>query len=430
MTTELQAITFKSQKAQRHRFQNLAGLLNPEFLMHSWGQLNKQAKPGVDGVTMPDYGEHLAANIQCLHSKLRTNAYRAQPIQRVLIPKGNGKMRPLGLPTTEDKVVQQAVSNILQSIWEPEFETFSYGYRPNKSAHQAVNSLSLNLRFKGYGYIVEADIKGFFDTIDHEWLVEMLEQRIDDQALMRLIKQWLKSRVRLPDGSHVKPDKGSPQGGVISPVLANIYLHYALDIWFTKKVKPRMAGNCMLVRYADDFVVAFQYLDDAERFYRVLPKRLSKFGLSIAPEKTKLMKFSRFRPGRERHFTFLGFEFYWDRNTKGQTCLRRRTARSKLKRAIQDMKAWIRRNRSIKLRYFMLHFKRKLLGFQNYFGLPDNSFSINQYWKHAVQALFKWLNRRSQRRSYSWDGLREMLRYYDIRGLHVRRKEYLNVDWY
>lgn len=430
MTTELQAITNKARSAQTHRFQNLAGLLTPGLLLRSWGQLNKQAKPGVDGITMPDYGDNLLVNIQNLHSDLRSQAYRTSPIQRVLIPKGNGKTRSLGLPTTEDKLVQQAASNILQSIWEPEFEAFSYGYRPNKSAHQAVNSLNLNLRFKSYGYVVEADIKGFFDNIDHDWLIKMLELRIDDKAFIGLIKQWLKSRVRQLDGSYIKPEKGTPQGGVISPVLANIYLHYALDLWFSKKVKPRMTGNCMLIRYADDFVVAFQYKDDADRFYRVLPKRLSKFGLNIAPEKTRLIKFNQFRPGRERHFNFLGFEFYWDQDKNGKSQLRRRTARSKLKQAINEMKDWIRRYRSVKLNKLMPLYKRKLIGYQNYFGLPGNSVSLNLYSRYAFKALFKWLNRRSQRRSYNWVSFSEMLRCYGVHGLRVRKREYLAVDWY
>lgn len=226
MTTGLQAITIKSWSAPGHRFQNLAGLLNSGLLASSWRQLNPQAKPGVDGVTLSDYGKRLRDNIQDLESRLHSMAYRAQAIQRVYIPKGSGGTRPLGLPTTEDKIVQQAVSNILQSIWEPEFKTFSYGYRPYKSAHQAVHSLGLNLQYKGYGYIVEADIKGFFDNMSHDWLEKMLALRIDDQAFLSLIKQWLKARKRQPDGSYDKPDRGTPQGGLISPVLANFYLHY------------------------------------------------------------------------------------------------------------------------------------------------------------------------------------------------------------
>lgn len=211
MITALQAIAIKSRESPQHRFQNLAGLLTKGHLMQSWRELNQQAKPGIDGITMPRYREGIADNIANLHQQLTHKTYRAAAIQRVNIPKANGKMRPLGLPTTADKIVQQAVSTIVQTIWEEDFKPFSYGYRPDKSAHQAVNSLSMNLRFKPYGYIIEADIKGFFDNMDHDWMMKMLELRIDDKTLLGLIRQWLKARIRQPDGSFEKPTKGTPQ---------------------------------------------------------------------------------------------------------------------------------------------------------------------------------------------------------------------------
>ncbi|WP_232804161.1 reverse transcriptase domain-containing protein [Motilimonas sp. E26] len=277
MTTELNAIIFKSQRHPKHRFQNLYGLLREDCLYQSWGQLNKQAAAGIDGITMPAYQQQLVGNITRLSDALKHKRFRANDIKRVFILKSNGKQRPLGLPTVDDKLVQQGVSQILQSIWEADFLPNSYGYRPNKSAHQAVHSLALNLQFKGYGYIVEADIKGFFNNLDHDWLMRMLKQRIDDNAMLSLISQWLKARIKSPEGGFEHPKSGTPQGGIISPVLANIYLHYALDLWFEKKVKPRMRGRAMLIRYADDFVCAFQYANDAERFYEVLPKRLKTF---------------------------------------------------------------------------------------------------------------------------------------------------------
>jgi RNA-directed DNA polymerase len=277
MITTLDNIAFKAHTHPKHRFQNLYGLLNTDRLYQSWGQLNKQAAPGIDGVTIKDYQQSLSENINRLSQALKQKCYRTNDIKRIFIPKSNGKQRPLGLPTVDDKLVQQSVSQILQSIWEQDFMRNSYGYRPKKSAHQAVHSLGLNLQFKGYGYIVEADIKGFFDNIDHDWLMQMLKQRIDDKAMLTLINQWLKAGIKLPDGELEKPSSGSPQGGIISPVLANIYLHYALDLWFEKKVKPKMRGRCMMIRYADDFVCAFQFARDAERFYKVLPKRLKKF---------------------------------------------------------------------------------------------------------------------------------------------------------
>ncbi|WKD50519.1 group II intron reverse transcriptase/maturase [Microbulbifer spongiae] len=401
MTTALHAIAFKAQSHPRHRFQNLYGLLNSKLLHQSWVQLNKQARPGIDGVTTEAYRQSLSQNIHRLHQRLRGKHYRTQAIKRILIPKGNGKQRPLGLPTVEDKLVQQSVAQILQSIWEQDLQPFSYGYRSGKSAHQAVHSLGLNLQFKGYGYVVEADIKGFFDQLDHRWLLRMLALRIDDKALLTLIKQWLKIQVQTPDGKFNKPEAGTPQGGVISQVLANIYLHYALDLGFEKMVKPRMHGRAMLIRYADDFVVTFQLKTDAERFYRVLPQRLNKFGLQLAPEKTHLKRFSRFHPRRKRQFQFLGFEFYWSLDVNQRPRLRRRTAAKKQKDTMETLYHWIKAKRSERLREWLPVLKRKLQGFQNYFGLPDNSRSLCRLYSYVLHSIHKWPNRRSQRKSYN-----------------------------
>jgi group II intron reverse transcriptase/maturase len=430
MTTALQAIAFKAQTHPKHRFQNLVGLLDRNLLYQSWGQLNKQAKPGIDGVTTEQYEQNLPVHIHQLAHDLKSQNYRADPIQRVFIPKANGKQRPLGLPTVKDKVAQQAVSNILQSIWEQDFLPNSYGYRPNKSAHQAVHSLATNLQFKGYGYIVEADIKGFFDNMDHDWLVRMLEQRIDDKALIRLIKQWLKARIRSPEGEYSKPESGTPQGGVISPVLANIYLHYALDLWFEKKIKPTLQGNAMLIRYADDFVIATQYRGDARRIYGTIPQRLKQFGLEVAPEKTSLQRFSRFHQGREGHFVFLGFEFYWGEDAKGKPHLKRRTARKKLKQTLKAFNVWIKLNRFKKLNELIPMVRRKLLGFQNYFGLPDNSWALNRVYYFVIRKLQYWLNRRGGRkRSYDWQAMGDVLRHFNIRSLRISKRPIV-VDWY
>ncbi|WDE01489.1 group II intron reverse transcriptase/maturase [Thalassomonas actiniarum] len=429
MTTELNTIAFKAYTHPKHRFQNLYGLLSSDRLYQSWGQLNKQAAPGIDGVTINDYQQSLPENIKRLSEQLKQKCYRANDIKRIFIPKSNGKQRPLGLPTVDDKLVQQSVSQILQSIWEQDFLVNSYGYRPNKSAHQAVHSLSLNLQFKGYGYVVEADIKGFFDNLDHGWLLRMLKQRIDDKALLKLISQWLKARIKSPEGVFEKPASGSPQGGIISPVLANIYLHYALDLWFEKKVKPRMRGRAMMIRYADDFVCAFQFAHDAERFYGVLAKRLKKFNLDIAPEKTSLMTFSRFKPGKSRHFVFLGFEFYWGIDVKGKRRLRRCTAAKKQKAMMSEYYQWIKAKRSIKLREWLPQLKRKLTGFRNYFGLPDNSRSLSRLYNYVLHSLYKWLNRRSGRRSYNWSSFKKMLEYFQIESPKVSSRNVI-VDWY
>ena len=429
MTTELNAITFKAQSCPKHRFQNLYGLMREDLLYRSWGQLNKHSKPGIDGVMPNQYKQQLVKNVAQLAEALKQKRYRANDIKRVFIPKANGKQRPLGLPTIEDKLVQQSVSQILQSIWEADFLRNSYGYRPNKSAHQAVHSLTLNLQNSGYGYIVEADIKGFFNNLDHDWLMRMLKERIDDKAMLSLINQWLKARIKTPEGIFEKPESGSPQGGIISPVLANIYLHYALDLWFEKKVKPKMKGRAMLIRYADDFVCAFQYANDAERFYKVLPKRLAKFNLDVAPEKTALLRFSRFHPGRKRQFAFLGFAFYWAKDKKGKAHLRRVTSAKKQQASLKAMLIYIKKKRFEKLNSWAFELRRKLRGHHNYFGLPDNSRACGYFYHLLVHSLFKWLNRRSGRKSYNWSNFKKMLTYYGLERPRVS-KRFIHVDWY
>lgn len=430
MKTTVQAIAIKARTCPRYQFQNLSSMLDEQLLRKSWGQLNKSASAGIDGVDASVYAESLIDNIATLEKQLKAGRYRANLIKRVYIPKANGKQRPLGLPTIADKIVQQSVSQILQSIWEQDFLPNSYGYRPEKSAHGAVSSLCANLQFKGYGYIVEADIKGFFDNMSHQWLMRMLKQRVDDKRLLGLINQWLKARVQEPEGKINKSSHGTPQGGVISPVLANIYLHYVIDLWFERVVKPRLKGRAMLIRYADDFVVAFQYRNEAEKFYQVLPNRLGKFGLEIAPEKTQLKRFSRFHPGKQNQFQFLGFSFYWDNDRNGNARLRRRTAKPKQRDAKKTITRWIKLNRHLKLSELMLSLKRKLVGFSNYFGLPDNSQSLANYYNHVISSLFKWLNRRSQRKSCNWDQYNKMLRWYMIQPLRVRKLTGLKLDWY
>lgn len=429
MTTALNAIAFKAHTHAKHRFQNLYGQLNSDALYRAWGNLNKQSAAGIDGVNPQQFEQRLSENIHTLAQQLKSGSFRVEDVKRVYIPKANGKERPLGLPTVADKVVQQSVSDLLQSIWEQDFLPNSYGYRPHKSAHQAVHSLQLNLQFKGYGYIIEADIKGFFDNMDHAWLMRMLKQRIDDKPLLNLINQWLKARIKEPDGRYHKPVSGTPQGGVISPVLANIYLHYVLDVWFEKKIKPTLQGKAMLIRYADDFVVAFQYKNEARDFYEKLAPRLKQFNLEVAPEKTSLKRFSRFHPSQERHLEFLGFRFYWEMDFKGEPRLRRKTAPKKHKTALQSFYLWIKANRHRRLDHWMPQLKRKIVGFRNYFALPDNSLSVGRIYDHILDSLYIWLNRRSGRKSYTWSGMKEMLRYFGIQPMRVS-KRLIAVDWY
>ena len=430
MTTALQAIAYKARTHPKHVFQNLSSLLDEELMSESWGQLKKHSAPGIDNMDAERYFEKLSKNVQGLVSKLKRGTYRANRIKRVYIEKPNGGQRPLGLPTLEDKLVQQSVTQILSGIYEEDFLPNSYGYRPNRSAHGAIHSLRLNLQYKGYGYVVEADIKGFFDTVDHAWLQRMLKQRIDDKRLLSLIQQWMKAEVVEPTGRVDKPTQGTPQGGVVSPILANIYLHYVLDLWFEKVVKSRCRGRAMLIRYCDDFVVAFQYRHEAEAFYRVLPNRLEKFNLAISPEKTRLLRFSRFHPGKRRCFHFLGFEYYWSKDRQGEARLRCRTSTRKQHELMSNIYQWIKLNRHQHIGVLLPELKGKLVGIVNYFGLPDNSRSMNRLYGHVVRSLYKWLNRRSQRHSYNWVGLKALLAHFSIMPLRVWKRSHVIVDWY
>jgi group II intron reverse transcriptase/maturase len=311
-------------------------------------------------------------------------------------------------------LLQVAVKRILEAIYEQDFLRCSYGYRPNISALHAVDKLTVKLQFGPYYFIVEADIKGYFDNIDHEKLVEMLEERIDDRALIWLIKKWLKAGILDTDGKVIHPVTGTPQGGIVSPILANVYLHYVLDLWFHQVVKKHCRGEACLIRYADDFVCAFQYQEDAERFYRVLGKRLGKFGLEVAAEKTRVIPLDRDPPSGKSGFEFLGFEFYWGKDRGGKPHLKRRTSRKKLKASLNLFAAWCEENRNLRLEMLFRRLNAKLRGYFNYYGVVGNFASLKQFFWQAMRILFKWLNRRSQRRSFNWQGFQELLKHFRV----------------
>jgi RNA-directed DNA polymerase len=285
--TSLRGIAIKAKADGNHRFQDLYRCLDVPFLLFRWRDLNKNASSGVDKVTAEAYEGNLEANIQNLVERLKNKRYRAKLVRRCYIPKENGKERPLGIPALEDRLLQLACAKLPTAIFEADFLDCSYGYRPNRSAKDAIDDLRFNLQFGKFGYIIEADIKGFFDNMDHGWLLRMLKERIDDAAFPNLLERWLKAGILDTDGAVLHPETGTPQGGVVSPVLANPYLHFALDIWFEKVVKIHCKGDVLLIRYADDFVCAFRYFDDASRFYKVLPMRLGKFRLAIAQKRRK-----------------------------------------------------------------------------------------------------------------------------------------------
>lgn len=400
--TFLQGIAKRARGDQTHRFRDLSSCLSEKYLKDSWQNLNKQGAAGVDKVSIREYEKNLDTHITKLVETLKANQYKARLIRRKYIPKGKDKERPLGIPVVADRLLQMAVSRILQAIWEPGFSEFSFGYRPGKSAKEAVKTLQLNLQYGKYGYVVEADIKGFFDNINHEWLVEMLEQRISDRRFIRLIRKWLRAGVLEPDGEVKHPTKGTPQGGVISPILANIYLHYVLDLWFEKKVQAHCKGKAILVRYADDFVCAFQFKEEAEWFYKELPQRLKKFDLELSSLKTRIIRFSRFHPDAGNRFQFLGFEYYWHNDRQGKPRIKVVTARSNLRKSLARLTEWVRKHYHDPSPIFYKSLKRKLTGYYNYYAVIGNSQAIYLFWNEARWIIFKWLKRRGRRSRLTW----------------------------
>jgi len=414
MQTSLQGIEQKARQDKSHKFTDLYRLLNEQALGYAWKSINKKASAGVDKITAEEYAKDLNGNIKDIVDALKNKNYHAKLVKRVEIPKGNGKIRPLGIPSVSDKILQNAVTMILKAIYEPEFLKSSYGYRPNVGASMAVKDLSKELTFGVYGYIVEADIKGFFDNINHEWLIKMLEYKIKDRAFIGLIRKWLKAGILDIDGLVKHPITGCPQGGCISPTLSNIYLHYVLDLWFEKFVKPRAKGEAYICRYADDFVCAFRYKIDADNFYNELPNRLGKFGLELSMDKTNIIRFTRFKKKQNASFEFLGFEYRWASSLKGNDIIRRRTSRKKLHQSFSNMKDWCKNVRNKRLPTIIKLLNSKLRGYYNYYGIMGNSKSLKSFYKMTLKMLFKWLNRRSQRRSFNYDKFELMIKRYGV----------------
>jgi group II intron reverse transcriptase/maturase len=388
--------------------------LNPDVLRLCFYRLRKDAASGVDRVTFQEYEENLEGNLTDLVGRLKRKGYRAKLVRRKYIPKGNGRLRPLGIPALEDKLLQVAVTQILMAIHEVDFLPCSYGYRPGISAHEAIKALTDELQYGGHHFVVEADIKGFFDNIQWEWLERMLERRIADRAFMNLIRKWLRAGILEEDGTVIHPQTGTPQGGIVSPVLANIYLHYVLDLWFERVVQPKQHGRCRMIRFADDFVACFAHRHSAEAFERDLKTRLAKFGLEVAPDKTKTLRFGHNGGPHNGRFDFLGFEFYWEPDRQGQARVKRRTATKKWRAGVQRMKEWIKGHRHEKLSRLMQTLASKLRGTWNYYGLIGNSKRMGQFHQETRRTVFKWLNRRSQRKSMTWPAFNRLLARFQV----------------
>ncbi len=414
MQTTLQGIAQKAKRLKKYRFRNLYREINVDALKWAWKFINKKASAGIDKVTAREFEQDLDENISDTVTNLKQKRYRAKFVRRAHIPKGKGKTRPLGIPALIDKLIQVVVAKILGAIYEQDFTANSYGYRPNMGALDAVEAISKELQFGKYNYIVEVDIKGFFDNMDHDWITRMLEERIDDGEFIRLIKKWLKAGILETDGKITHPITGSPQGGIVSPVIANIYLHYALDLWFEKVVKPSCNGTAYCCRYADDFVCAFQSEPEARRFYRQLKERLGKFGLEVAEEKTNIIRFSRYQKEENTAFDFLGFEFRWGISRNGKMIIKKRTSPEKLRKALNSITEWCKHMGSMRRKDIFRKLNRKLIGYYNYYGVIGNYDSLSIFFFRMQKILYKWLKRKSFRGKLSWEKFNKYLEIYRI----------------
>ena len=412
MSPELLKVVERARREPEARFHSLAHLIDAPALRRSYGRLRKGAAVGVDGVTKEQYGRDLEVRLQDLHERLKSQRYRHQPIRRVHIPKDQGKTRPIGISAFEDKLVQDALRDLLGAIYEQDFLDCSCGFRPRRSAHDAVRTLHRIVRRGEVSWILEADIVSFFDRVDRTALVKMLQTRVADGSLLRLIGKCL--HVGVLDGEEFsRPEVGTAQGSVLSPMLGNIYLHYVLDLWFEREVKPRMRGRATLIRYCDDFIIAFEREDDARRAMEVLGKRLGRFGLSLHADKTHLVPFRQPPAGQQggkgpATFDFLGFTFYWVRSRSGRWRMACKTRRARLRRAIELAYGWCRRHRHQPLEAQHAALIRRLRGHFNYFGVNGNTRSLALLVRATERSWHKWLSRRSQR-GLPWERFAKVL---------------------
>jgi RNA-directed DNA polymerase len=416
MSTDRPRIAELAKQAPSMSFTNLSQYLTYATLLLAFVRTRPDRATGVDGQTAEAYAENLESNLQDLLSRAKSGTYRASPVKRAYIPKGTGtENRPIGIPTVEDTVLQRAVVLVLEQIYEQDFLDCSYGFRPGRSAHQALGTLWQRLMGMGGGWVVEVDIRKFFDTLDHARLREFLQRRVRDGVLLRLIGKWLNAGV-LEDGVLSTPDEGTPQGGVISPLLANIYLHYVLDEWYERDVKPRLSGASFLIRYADDFVMGFSCEEDAKRVMEVLPKRFAKYGLTLHPDKTRLVPFVRpsQRPGSEAKgpqpgtFDLLGFTHFWGRSRRGGWIIQRQTASDRLRRAVRKIAAWCRTNRHRPVAEQHVMLSRKLRGHDAYYGITGNFRALALLRYVVTQVWRKWLARR-RAGAFSWEHFGRLL---------------------
>lgn len=410
VTTRLERFTQRARREPQTQFNALMGLLfDPEGLRESFERQDGRKAPGVDGMRKEQYAEGVEERIAELSARIRRLGYRSRPVRRVYIPKGDGRYRPLGIPSFEDRLVQDRLSLILQAIWEPEFCDCSYGFRPERGAHDALARVAEVITNEQTQWVVEADIKGFFDHVSHAHLMRFLEHRIGDPNLLRIVRRLLKAGV-MEDGVFDATTEGAPQGGLVSPVLSNIYLHYVLDLWFEKRFARRCRGKAYFIRYADDYIACFQYEGDAKRFHKEMRGRLAEFDLEVEASKTAILRFgsTSLRGGGARHhhdartFNFLGFTHYAGRSRKGRFVVGRKTEGKRMRKKLKELSGRLREMRAKGGRAMVVYLRRHLRGHIQYYGVSGNSRAVAKYVFLASGYLFKWLNRRSQRSSLNW----------------------------
>ena len=418
------------------QFTSLAHLLNVEYLRDCYESLNRNRAVGIDNVSWEEYGGELDENLELLVSRLKRKKYKPKPARRVYIPKSKTEKRPLGISALENKIVERGITWILESIYEQDFLNCSYGFRPKRDSHQALKELNDLIMFQPVNHIVEADIKGFFDNVSHEKLLDFIRIRVKDTTLLNLIKKFLKAGY-VDDGILVRSDTGTPQGSILSPILANIFLHYVLDTWFEKTVKSHVRGYCEIVRYADDFVCVVRYADDARRIERGLKNRFNRYGLEIHPAKSRKISFGRFERGnaksenrRANTFDFLGFTHYCDRSRKGSFKVGRKTSRKKYTAKCKAMNAWLKAIRNqVKTKEWWKILKAKLRGHYQYYGVSENSDDIGRFYKATVRLVRKWMNRRSQKRKMNWDRFTKYLEHYPLPKPKIMHSFYVSPVW-